>query len=60
NTTPSPSEAKANSLLETLIWLQGKEELHIELETDLLMLNLIPIIGRRKTIKGEGIRVRLV
>jgi hypothetical protein len=33
--TPSPSETEPNILLHTLIWLQGKEELHIELEKDI-------------------------
>lgn len=31
--TPSPCEAEANSLRQTLIWLHGKEKLHIELQT---------------------------
>lgn len=31
--TPSPCEAEANSLMKTLIWLHGKEKLHIELQT---------------------------
>jgi hypothetical protein len=52
--TPSPSETEENILLYTLIWLQGKEELHIELEKDITFYCLMFVILSDSTILSIG------